>query len=102
MCRKARKIDEILISKFHQGPPAYAGHEVRMHGCNLYLHTISIESLANRGRPCMAQGHSGRCDAAVLCGAGHNLRMILRKLRLLYAFVLVVLLNRCGSAMATV
>lgn len=31
-------------------------------------------------------------------GAGHNLRMILRKLRLLYA--LLALLNRRGSAMA--
>jgi len=31
---------------------------------------------------------------AVLCGAGHNLRMILRKLRLLCAFVLAVLFNR--------
>ena len=30
---------------------------------------------------------------AVLCGAGYNLRMILRKLRLLCVFVLAALLN---------
>ncbi|MDN7675993.1 IS5/IS1182 family transposase, partial [Burkholderia oklahomensis] len=30
---------------------------------------------------------------AVLCGAGHNLRMILRKLRLFYALILVALLG---------
>jgi len=30
---------------------------------------------------------------AVLCGAGHNLRMILRKLRSFYAFMLALLLN---------
>ncbi|WP_213299188.1 IS5 family transposase [Paraburkholderia sacchari] len=35
---------------------------------------------------------------AVLCGAGHNLRMILRKLRLLYAFVLAALLNLSTAA----
>jgi hypothetical protein len=29
------------------------GIEVRMHGCNLYLHAVANESLANRGRPCM-------------------------------------------------
>ena len=37
---------------------------------------------------------------AVLCGAGHNLRMILRKLRLLYALVLAALLSLCGFSMA--
>lgn len=47
------------------------------------------------------KGALGDAMHAVLCGAGHNLRMILRKLRLLYALVLVVLLrSRCGSAMA--
>jgi IS5 family transposase len=30
---------------------------------------------------------------AVLCGAGHNLRMILRRLRLFYALILVALLG---------
>ena len=30
---------------------------------------------------------------ALLCGAGYNLRKILRKLRLLYAFILAALLN---------
>jgi IS5 family transposase len=36
------------------------------------------------------KGALGDALHAVLCGAGHNLRMILRKLRLLYAFVLAV------------
>jgi len=31
---------------------------------------------------------------AVLCGAGHNLRMILRKLRFFYAFMLALLLSQ--------
>jgi IS5 family transposase len=30
---------------------------------------------------------------AVLCGAGHNLRMILRKLRFFYALMLAMLMN---------
>ncbi|KVM61424.1 transposase [Burkholderia ubonensis] len=47
------------------------------------------------------KGALGDAMHAVLCGAGHNLRMILRKLRLLYALVLVALLNRCGPAIAT-
>jgi IS5 family transposase len=34
---------------------------------------------------------------AVLCGAGHNLRMILRKLRIFCALVLFALLNRSTS-----
>uniref|UniRef100_A0A0S4XII7 Transposase n=1 Tax=Ralstonia solanacearum TaxID=305 RepID=A0A0S4XII7_RALSL len=46
------------------------------------------------------KGALGDAMHAVLCGAGHNLRMILRKLRLLYALVLVALLNRCRPAMA--
>jgi IS5 family transposase len=32
---------------------------------------------------------------AVLCGTAHNLRMILRRLRLLCVFILAALLNRC-------
>jgi transposase, IS5 family len=40
------------------------------------------------------KGALGDAINAVLCGAGHNLRMILRKLRLFYALVLVSLLNR--------
>ncbi|MCP3721325.1 transposase, partial [Paraburkholderia sp. CNPSo 3281] len=40
------------------------------------------------------KGALGDAMHAVLCGAGHNLRMILRKLRLLCAFILVALLNR--------
>jgi IS5 family transposase len=36
------------------------------------------------------KGALGDALHAVLCGAGHNLRMILRKLRLRYAFVLAV------------
>ncbi len=39
------------------------------------------------------KGALGDAIHAVLCGAGHNLRMILRKLRLFYALILVVLLN---------
>ena len=40
------------------------------------------------------KGALGDAIHAVLCGAGHNLRMILRKLRLFYAAVLAALLNR--------
>jgi transposase, IS5 family len=39
------------------------------------------------------KGALGDAIHAVLCGAGYNLRMILRKLRLLYAFVIAALLN---------
>lgn len=39
------------------------------------------------------KGSLGDAIHAVLCGAGHNLRMILRKLRLFYALILVALLN---------
>jgi hypothetical protein len=43
------------------------------------------------------KGALGDAIHAVLCGAGHNLRMILRKLRLFYAAVLAAFqpLNRC-------
>ncbi|QCP55096.1 IS5 family transposase [Trinickia violacea] len=41
------------------------------------------------------KGALGDAIHAVLCGAGHNLRMILRRLRLFYALILVALLN-CG------
>lgn len=40
------------------------------------------------------KGALGDAMHAVLCGAGHNLRMILRKLRLLCAFILAALINR--------
>jgi IS5 family transposase len=40
------------------------------------------------------KGALGDAINAVLCGAGHNLRMILRKLRLFYALVLAALLDR--------
>jgi transposase, IS5 family len=39
------------------------------------------------------KGALGDAIPAVLCGAGHNLRMILRKLPLFYAFFLVALLT---------
>jgi IS5 family transposase len=39
------------------------------------------------------KGALGDAMQAVLCGAGHNLRMILRKLRLFYALMLALLLN---------
>jgi len=39
------------------------------------------------------KGALGDAIHAVLCGAGFNLRMILRNLRLLYAFVVAALLN---------
>jgi len=39
------------------------------------------------------KGALGDAMRAVLCGAGHNLRMILRKLRLFYAFILALWLN---------
>ena len=40
------------------------------------------------------KGSLGDAMHAVLCGAGHNLRMILRKLRLLCVFIPAALLNR--------
>jgi IS5 family transposase len=39
------------------------------------------------------QGAEGDAIHAVLCGAGHNLRMILRALRLFWAFIFMVLLE---------
>jgi IS5 family transposase len=44
------------------------------------------------------KGALGDAMHAVLCGAGHNLRMILRKLRLLCVFILAVLLNHHRTA----
>jgi IS5 family transposase len=40
------------------------------------------------------KGALGDAIHAVLCGAGHNLRMILRKLRLFYALILTALFDR--------
>ncbi len=40
------------------------------------------------------KGTLGDAIHAVLCGAGHNLRMILRKLRLFCALIWLALLNR--------
>ncbi|CAD6560401.1 IS5 family transposase ISButh4 [Paraburkholderia kirstenboschensis] len=48
------------------------------------------------------KGALGDAMHAVLCGAGHNLRMILRKLRLFYALVLIALLNRTVATISTV
>ena len=45
------------------------------------------------------KGALGDAMHAVLCGAGHNLRMILRKLRLFYALILIASL-RCDPAAA--
>ncbi|CAH2894696.1 MAG: Mobile element protein, partial [uncultured Paraburkholderia sp.] len=39
------------------------------------------------------QGALGDAMHAVLCGAGHNLRMILRKLKVFYALILAALLT---------
>ena len=44
------------------------------------------------------KGVLGAAMRAVLCGAGHNVRMILRKLRLLCAFILAALINRSVAA----
>lgn len=44
------------------------------------------------------KGALGDAMHAVLCGAGHNLRMILRKLRLLCVFVLATLINHWIAA----
>jgi IS5 family transposase len=44
------------------------------------------------------KGTLGDAMSAVLCGAGHNLRMILRELRLLCVFVLAALFNRSVAA----
>ena len=44
------------------------------------------------------KGALGDAMHAVLCGAGHNLRMILRKLRLFYAFILALWLNAAARA----
>ncbi len=46
------------------------------------------------------KGALGDAMHAVLCGAGHNLRMILRKLRRLYALAPVALFKRCDQAMS--
>jgi transposase, IS5 family len=43
------------------------------------------------------KGALGDAIHAVLCGAGHNLRMILRKLRLYCALVFLALLNRTAA-----
>jgi IS5 family transposase len=47
------------------------------------------------------KGALGGAMHAVLCGSGHNFRMILRKLRLLFAHILAALLNRCVAADVT-
>lgn len=47
------------------------------------------------------KGALGDAMHAVLCGAGHNLRMILRRLRLFYALVLIALLNRVAAIAST-
>ncbi|MEM5390118.1 IS5 family transposase [Paraburkholderia phymatum] len=47
------------------------------------------------------KGALGDAMQAVLCGAGHNLRMILRKLKLFYALVLIALLNHIVAAVPT-
>ena len=47
------------------------------------------------------KGALGDALHAVLCGAGHNLRMILRKLRLLYALILAALSARTPLSMST-
>ncbi|SIT48041.1 hypothetical protein BN2475_910016 [Paraburkholderia ribeironis] len=44
------------------------------------------------------KGALGDAMHAVLCGAGHNLRMILRKLRLFCGFILAALSNRSVAA----
>ena len=44
------------------------------------------------------KGALGDAMHAVLCGAGHNLRMILRKLRLFYVFLLFVLFRHTFAA----
>jgi transposase, IS5 family len=46
-------------------------------------------------------GALGDAIHAVLCGAGHNLRMILRRLRLFCALVLIALLNRIATTAST-
>jgi IS5 family transposase len=42
------------------------------------------------------KGALGNAIHVVLCGAGHNLRMMLKKLRLFYALILVALHLRCS------
>jgi len=44
------------------------------------------------------QGAEGDAIHAVLCGAGHNLRMILRALRLFLAVVFAALRDRISGA----
>ncbi|KVD69886.1 hypothetical protein WI89_18280 [Burkholderia ubonensis] len=46
------------------------------------------------------KGGLGDAIHAVLCGAGHNLWMILRKLRLFCVLMLAVLLNRETAALS--
>jgi IS5 family transposase len=47
------------------------------------------------------KGALGDAINAVLCGAGHNLRMILRRMRRLYVLVLVSLLNHFAAFAST-
>lgn len=47
------------------------------------------------------EGALGDAINAVLCGAGHNLPMIFRKLRRFYVLVLVSLLNRFAASAST-
>ncbi|CAD6562786.1 hypothetical protein LMG24235_08027 [Paraburkholderia sabiae] len=42
------------------------------------------------------KGALGDAMHAVLCGAGHNLRMIRRKLKVFYALILATSLTPCG------
>jgi IS5 family transposase len=50
--------------------------------------------LIREPRAAALKGALGDAIHAVLCSAGHNLRMIFRKLRLFYALIRVALLNR--------
>jgi transposase, IS5 family len=47
------------------------------------------------------KGTLGNAINAALCRAGHNLRMILRKLRCFYVLVLMSLLNRFAVSAST-
>ena len=53
----------------------------------------AIETVVGKLDRNWLKGSPGDAIHAVLCGAGHNLRMILRKLRLFYALILTALLN---------
>lgn len=55
------------------------------------IRQVNCDGTLGRSR---LKGAQGDAMYSVLCGAGHNLRMILRKLQLLYAYPLTTCIGR--------